>query len=90
LPQLETEEIIFSEIARKLLDRERLLPIIGRRLVANRREITCDDCFFRRADLCALPGNKPCPTFRPASGALDPPPHPRLVVRALERAHAAA
>jgi hypothetical protein len=28
--------------------------------------VTCDDCFFRRAQLCALPGNTVCPTFRPA------------------------
>ena len=28
---------------------------------------TCDDCFFRRADLCAIPGNSPCPTFRLAA-----------------------
>ncbi len=28
---------------------------------------TCDDCFFRRAELCAIPGNSPCPTFRLAS-----------------------
>ena len=33
-----------------------------------RREPTCDDCFFRRAGLCALPGDSPCPTFRPADG----------------------
>lgn len=36
-----------------------------------RPEITCDDCFFRQAQLCALPGNTPCPTFRPAHGALE-------------------
>jgi hypothetical protein len=36
-------------------------------------EITCDDCFFRRADLCAIPGNTPCPTFRPLDGALKLP-----------------
>jgi hypothetical protein len=27
---------------------------------------TCDDCFFRRELLCALPGNTICPTFRAA------------------------
>ena len=27
---------------------------------------TCDQCYFRRAGLCALPGNTPCPTFRQA------------------------
>ena len=25
---------------------------------------TCNDCYFRRAGLCALPGETPCPTFR--------------------------
>ena len=28
---------------------------------------TCDQCFFRQAGLCALPGNTVCPTFRTAS-----------------------
>lgn len=26
----------------------------------------CDDCVFRQLLLCAIPGNAPCPTFRPA------------------------
>ena len=45
---------------------------------------TCEDCYFRQAGLCALPGNAPCPTFRAAaaSGHLEPPPQPRLVLRA--------
>jgi hypothetical protein len=30
---------------------------------------SCDGCFFRQMLLCALPGNTPCPTFRPASQA---------------------
>jgi hypothetical protein len=47
-------------------------------------ESTCEDCFFRRQGLCALPGNAPCPTFRAAtSGALDPPRQPMLVPRPL-------
>jgi hypothetical protein len=29
-------------------------------------KVTCEQCYFRRAGLCALPGNTPCPTFRPA------------------------
>jgi hypothetical protein len=29
-----------------------------------RAEATCADCYFRRAGLCALPGDTPCPTFR--------------------------
>jgi hypothetical protein len=54
---------------------------------------TCDDCYFRQAGLCALPGNVPCPTFRAAVvGRLEPPPQPRLVVRAprLQVVHAAS
>jgi hypothetical protein len=34
-------------------------------VTAQRIEIACENCFFRRAELCAIPGNKPCPTFRP-------------------------
>jgi hypothetical protein len=52
---------------------------------------TCDDCFFRRAELCALPGNTPCPTFRRAKSALEPPRQPKLIARPhLAAAHAAA
>ena len=52
-------------------------------------EITCNDCFFRRSELCALAGNRPCPTFRQAK-ALEPPQQPRLVARQpLAAAHAA-
>jgi hypothetical protein len=52
---------------------------------------TCDDCFFRRAELCALPGNSPCPTFRVAKSALEPPRQPKLIARPqLAAAHAAA
>jgi hypothetical protein len=25
---------------------------------------TCADCYFHRRDLCALPKQEPCPTFR--------------------------
>jgi hypothetical protein len=25
----------------------------------------CEDCYFRRAQLCALRLDEPCPTFRP-------------------------
>lgn len=35
-----------------------------------RVEISCDACFFRQAELCAIPGNTPCPTFRPVRGVL--------------------
>ncbi|HXF98896.1 MAG TPA: hypothetical protein VNJ46_09825 [Gaiellaceae bacterium] len=58
-----------------------------------RTDITCDDCYFRRRELCALPGDTPCPTFRRAvGGALEAPRQPRLVPRPPARvavAHAA-
>jgi hypothetical protein len=45
---------------------------------------SCADCYFRRAGLCALAGNRPCPTFRAAeAGKLEPPRQPRLVLRPL-------
>jgi len=40
--------------------------------------VTCEDCFFRRAELCALTGNTVCPTFRPVAEAAAPPPAKRL------------
>lgn len=50
--------------------------------MTTRPEITCDDCFFRRAELCAIPGNKPCPTFRACkSDRLAPPVQPKLIPR---------
>jgi hypothetical protein len=43
---------------------------------------TCADCYFRRAGLCALILERPCPTFRAHTrGALSPPRQPPLVVR---------
>ena len=55
---------------------------------------TCADCYFRRAGLCAIPTEIPCPTFRGyARGALAPTQQPRLVPRALPQLthqHAAA
>ena len=51
--------------------------------MSKRTIATCEDCYFRREELCALPGNAPCPTFREATvGRLIPPPQPRLVLRA--------
>jgi hypothetical protein len=53
--------------------------------------VTCNDCYFRNAGLCALPGNEVCPTFRLArAGSLEPPRQPVLVPRGLVPAHAAA
>ena len=52
--------------------------------MSKRSEASCNDCYFRRANLCALPGDAPCPTFRLAtSGSLSPPRQPRLVPRPL-------
>jgi hypothetical protein len=50
--------------------------------MSKRVAATCEDCYFRREGLCALPGNTPCPTFRAATATLVPPPQPRLVLRA--------
>jgi hypothetical protein len=59
--------------------------------MANRTKVTCNDCYFRRSGLCALPGDAICPTFRADSvGRLSPPPQPRLVPRTLARVNAAA
>jgi hypothetical protein len=60
--------------------------------MSKRPEATCNDCYFRRAGLCALAGETPCPTFRAATrGTLAPPPQPRLIARPVAGyAHAAA
>ncbi len=50
--------------------------------MSKRAVATCEDCYFRREGLCALPGDTPCPTFRAATGSLAPPVQPRLVLRA--------
>ena len=43
---------------------------------------SCNDCYFRRAGLCALLGDTPCPTFRAHTrGTLTPPRQPQLVAR---------
>lgn len=49
--------------------------------MSKRAFATCEDCYFRREGLCALPGNTPCPTFRAAAASLVPPPQPPLVLR---------
>jgi hypothetical protein len=61
--------------------------------MSKRINSTCNDCYFRRAGLCALPGETICPTFRShAIGQLSPPLQPRLLPRPLGQvaAHAAA
>lgn len=55
-------------------------------MAKRRAQISCDDCYFRRQELCAIPGNVVCPTFRAASaGSLSPPRQPLLVPRPLPR-----
>ena len=52
--------------------------------MSKRVDLSCKDCYFRCAGLCALPGDTPCPTFRANSmGSLVPPRQPRLVPRPL-------
>ena len=59
--------------------------------MSKRPEASCKDCYFRRAGLCALPGDTPCPTFRlSTAGALAPPLQPRLVPRAVATPNFAA
>ena len=62
--------------------------------MAKHLEVSCGECYFRRAGLCALQLEVPCPTFRHHSrGSLVPPRQPRLVPRTLGRIageHAAA
>lgn len=36
-------------------------------------KVKCEDCFFAKNMLCALAGDTPCPTFRPAEQGLAPP-----------------
>jgi hypothetical protein len=58
--------------------------------MAKKAGATCADCYFRRACLCALLTEVPCPTFRAYDrGALAPAQQPRLVPRPLAK-HAAA
>ena len=62
--------------------------------MAKLAQVTCSDCYFRRAGLCALRTERPCPTFRSyANGALAPSMQAPLVPRrplSLVAQHAAA
>jgi hypothetical protein len=59
--------------------------------MSKRHKATCSDCYFRRAGLCALPGETACPTFRVyTTGRLAPPLQPRLVPRPLAQVAATA
>jgi hypothetical protein len=45
---------------------------------------TCEDCYFRKAGLCALVLERPCPTFRAYNkGALEPPKQASLLTQPL-------
>jgi hypothetical protein len=47
-----------------------------------RKQITCDDCFFRKHMLCALALDEPCSTFRHNTPeGLTPPRQPTLLLR---------
>jgi hypothetical protein len=59
--------------------------------MSKKNRTTCNDCYFRQAGLCALPGEEVCPTFRlRRMGMLEPPRQPQLVPRSLTVTHAAA
>ena len=52
--------------------------------MGRRAKMSCEDCYFRRAGLCALILERPCPTFRrQTKGSLVPPQQASLVPRAL-------
>lgn len=51
-------------------------------------KLTCGDCYFKRAGLCALNPESPCPTFRPQrKGSLAAPQQASLVPRSLVAQH---
>jgi len=51
----------------------------------NNCAVSCADCYFRRASLCALRLERPCPTFRHYSlGELGPSQPQRLMPRPLD------
>jgi hypothetical protein len=53
-----------------------------------KKNVTCDDCFFRKQGLCALKLDGPCCTFRPAERGLAPERQLAFVFRT-ERLHSA-
>ncbi len=63
----------------------------GGRARASAEKASCDQCFFRARNLCALGLDEPCPTFRPDNPAgLIPPRQPSLLMRAAAAQGAAA
>lgn len=62
------------------------------RMMATRTtaKVTCEDCFFRRNDLCALAVDEPCATFRPDHpDGLRPPRQLRFTFRQERRTRSA-
>jgi len=52
--------------------------------LGKRGDVSCADCYFHKAGLCALLLESPCPTFRSTvRGMLVPPLQPQLVPRPL-------
>jgi hypothetical protein len=52
--------------------------------LGKRGDVSCADCYFHKAGLCALLLESPCPTFRSMErGLLVPPLQPQLVPRPL-------
>jgi hypothetical protein len=50
----------------------------------NSTSVCCENCYFRRAGLCALQLTEACPTFRPhQAGAITREPPIRLAPRPL-------
>jgi hypothetical protein len=58
-----------------------MIGILVSAAMSDERKISCDDCYFRRLGLCAIPGNNPCPTFRPMRAMEEPPREPRAVAQ---------
>jgi hypothetical protein len=60
-----------------------IAPVSKARRKKTKKQISCDDCFFRCRGLCALDLAEPCSTFRPESpDGLTPPRQPALLLRA--------
>lgn len=53
------------------------------------QKVSCDGCYFRVNQLCALDLDEPCATFRPSEAELRPPQQLRFVFRQERRARAA-
>jgi hypothetical protein len=53
------------------------------------QKVSCEECFFRVNQLCALQLSEPCATFRPNDAQLRPPQQLRFVFRQERRSRAA-